>query len=260
MQETTERIRGEADQLKQAKADLESRLAAANSERADVESSFQARVRELEQQTSTLEQDLGELQITNTAALAELTTSLDTASIEAVRQRTAADEVRRQYELLNGQVTAIEPYRLAFVDKARALLDGQTGVTVAENKVILETDDLYVGRATLRLTNNGRVRLQAVAQALATVAEQMPAELPWVLRVEGHTDNTPLKSRSVFDTNRALSAARAAAAAEQLSQQGVPGERVSAVGMSHYRPLVTEQVPDANRRNRRLEITLMAQR
>jgi hypothetical protein len=30
--------------------------------------------------------------------------------------------------------------------------------------------------------------------------------------------------------------------------------------MSHYRPLVTEQVPDANRRNRRLEITLMAQR
>ena len=49
----------------------------------------------------------------------------------------------------NQQVTAIEPYRLAFVDKARALLDGQTGVTIAENKVILETDDLYVGRATL---------------------------------------------------------------------------------------------------------------
>jgi chemotaxis protein MotB len=99
-----------------------------------------------------------------------------------------------------------------------------------------------------------------VAQALATVADQMPTELPWVLRIEGHTDNIPLKSRSIFDTNWALSAARAAAAAEHLTQRGVPGEHVSAIGMSHYRPLVTEQVPEANRRNRRLEITLVAQR
>jgi chemotaxis protein MotB len=145
------------------------------------------------------------------------------------------------------------------VDKARVLLDGQSGVTIAENKVILETDDLYVGRATLRLTNDGRARLRAVAQALAAVAEQMPAELAWVLRIEGHTDSTPLKSRSVFDTNWALSAARAAAAAEHLTQQGVPGDHMSVVGMSHHRPLVTEQVPEAERRNRRLEITLAAQ-
>jgi chemotaxis protein MotB len=55
-----------------------------------------------------------------------------------------------------------------------------------------------------------------VAQALATVAEQMPAELPWVLRIEGHTDSTLVKSCSIFDTNWTLSAARAVAAAEQL--------------------------------------------
>jgi chemotaxis protein MotB len=87
----------------------------------------------------------------------------------------------------------------------------------------------------------------------------MPAQLPWVLRVEGHTDNTPLKSRSIFDTNWALSAARAAVAVDHLTQLGVPGEHVSAVGMSQYRPLVAEQVPEAECRNRRLEITLVAQ-
>jgi chemotaxis protein MotB len=224
-----------------------------------------------------LEQQLDELRNTNAAAqselakrgaeransesrLAELTSSFDAASAEAVRQKTAADEARRRYEKLDAQVTAIEPYRLAFVNEARVLLDGQAGVTVAEDRIILETDDLYVGRATLRLTDDGRRRLRAIAQALAAGIQQMPAELPWLLRVEGHTDDIPLTNRSIFDTNWALSTARAATAAEYLTRQGIPGEHVSAVGMSQYRPLVTEQTPEAKRQNRRLEITLVAQR
>ena len=234
-------------------------------------------VRAGDDRIEALEQQLNELRNTNAVAqselakfgteransekqLVELTSSLDAANAEAVRQKAAADEAQGRYAKLDAQVTAIEPYRLSFVNEARALLDGRAGVTVAEDRIILETDGLYVGRATLRLTEDGRSRLRAVAQALAAGVQQIPAELPWLLRVEGHTDDTPLTSRSIFDTNWALSAARAAAAAEYLTQQGIPGEHVSTVGMSQYRPLVTEQTPEAKRQNRRLEITLVAQR
>ena len=124
---------------------------------------------------------------------------------------------------------------------------------------MLETDDLYRGRATLELTEDGRALLGAVAQALAAAARGVPEGLAWAVRVEGHTDDVPLTARSAFATNRALSAARAAAA-EYLARQGVPGERVWAVGMGEHRPRAADRTDEARRRNRRLEIALVAPR
>jgi chemotaxis protein MotB len=192
--------------------------------------------------------------------LAALGSSLEAAAAEAARQAAAAEEARARHEALRAQVAALEPHRLAFLGEARALLGGRFGVEVAEDRVVLETDDLYRGRATLELTEDGRALLRGVALALGAAVRGMPEGLAWAVRVEGHTDDVPLTGRSAFATNRALAAARAAAAAEYLARQGVPGERVWAVGMGEYRPRAADPTDEARRRNRRLEIALVAPR
>jgi hypothetical protein len=85
--------------------------------------------------------------------------------------------------------------------------------------------------------------------------EELLGELAEVLQQAGREHHKTLQALTL----PVLSAARAAVAVDHLTQLGVPGEHVSAVGMSQYRPLVAEQVPEAERRNRRLEITLVAQ-
>ncbi len=140
--------------------------------------------------------------------------------------------------------------------RARAELGDRPGVAFVGDRVVLETDPLFAGRHAMRLTREGEARLGAVARALAAVAAQVPSEVPWVLRVEDYTDAAPPRAATAFGSNRALSAARAAAAAEYLAGRGVAEERLSAVAMGAARPLEAGATAGGGRHERRLEIGL----
>jgi outer membrane protein OmpA-like peptidoglycan-associated protein len=153
-------------------------------------------------------------------------------------------------------VNALAPARSAFVERVRAELGDRPGVAFAGDRVVLETDPLFAGRHTMRLTREGEARLGAVARALAATVGQVPADAAWVLRVEDYTDAAPPRAESAFRSNRALSAGRAAAAAEYLAGHGVTEDRLSAVAMGAARPLEAGATAGGGRHERRLEIGL----
>ncbi len=73
--------------------------------------------------------------------------------------------------------------------------------------------------------------------------------------VEGHTDNIPLIPGSRYESNWELSLMRAYNVAAMLSQRyDIDPARVSAVGYSHYRPLVPNDTQENRAKNRRVEI------
>lgn len=79
------------------------------------------------------------------------------------------------------------------------------------------------------------------------------------LRIEGHTDNRPLKGtakRRYLPTNWELSAVRAASAARYLETQGVAPERIIVSGASFHRPLASNDTSEGRAQNRRLEFTI----
>jgi chemotaxis protein MotB len=129
-------------------------------------------------------------------------------------------------------------------------------VAVADGRVILATDLLFVPR-TLRISPEGEARLAAVVQALGGVASGLPGELPWMVRVEGHTDNLLLRPGSDFSSNIELAAARAAEVAEFMLRRGVPGERLAAAGLGQFQPLDPANTAEARARNRRVEVRLV---
>ena len=105
------------------------------------------------------------------------------------------------------------------------------------------------------LLPEGDAELDKLATALADLNKQIPSEIPWVLRVDGHTDVRPISSPQ-FKSNWELSAARAIAVVQYLISRGVPPQRLVAAGFGEFQPLDTGTTEDAYRRNRRIELKL----
>ena len=85
--------------------------------------------------------------------------------------------------------------------------------------------------------------------------QKIPADIPWVLRVDGHTDVRPITGGQ-FKSNWDLSAARAIAVVQYLISKGVPPQRLVAAGFGEFQPIDTGTTEDAYRRNRRIEFKL----
>jgi chemotaxis protein MotB len=93
--------------------------------------------------------------------------------------------------------------------------------------------------------------LAPVLNEIAALIARVPNKQ---VRVEGHTDNTPIHTRR-YPSNWELSAARALNVVKYLHQRGaVDPARLSAVGYGEYRPLAPNTTPENKRKNRRIEI------
>jgi chemotaxis protein MotB len=166
-------------------------------------------------------------------------------------------EATQQAQAPVAQASAVDPVKAAFVDQLRQALANQPGVGIVGDRVELQTDTLFGGTRSVDLTPAGQQQLQAVAQVLRGIAGQVPPDLPWVLRVGGHTDSLRLKPGSGFASNWDLSAARAASAADYLAAHRTPGDHIVVAGYGQYQPLVPNDSDEGRRRNRRIELQIV---
>jgi len=95
-------------------------------------------------------------------------------------------------------------------------------------------------------------------EILAEVGANL-AKTPNAIRVEGHTDNLPIRSGR-FASNWHLSAARAQNVVRLFIEQGVAPERLQVVGHADTRPRASNDTPEGRRANRRIEIKLVRTR
>ena len=84
---------------------------------------------------------------------------------------------------------------------------------------------------------------------------EIPQDLAWVLRVDGHTDTDPIQT-SAFTSNWELSAARAIAVVKELIAQGVSPNHLVAAGFGEFQPIEQGDSEEIKTRNRRIELKL----
>jgi chemotaxis protein MotB len=96
------------------------------------------------------------------------------------------------------------------------------------------------------------------APALAVVQRIAETLRPvgYGIRVEGHTDNTPIRTAQ-FPSNWELSTARATFLLQYLITAGIPAPRLSAVGYGEYRPLASNDTPQGRASNRRVDLVVI---
>jgi chemotaxis protein MotB len=153
------------------------------------------------------------------------------------------------------RVQELSRYRSDFFGKLRDILGNRPDIRVVGDRFVFQSEVFFdSGQAVLR--PEGRAELDKLASALLDLEKQIPSEINWVLRVDGHTDTRPLGGTSQFKTNWDLSAARAISVVQYLISKGVPPQRLVAAGFGEFQPIDPGTTEEAYSRNRRIELKL----
>ncbi|MBR0667957.1 peptidoglycan -binding protein, partial [Roseomonas hellenica] len=155
---------------------------------------------------------------------------------------------------LAARVEELQRYRSDFFGRLRDVLGDRPEIRVVGDRFVFQSEVLFP-TASAELTPSGERQIRELARVLQQITAQIPRDLAWVLRIDGHADRNPIRSAR-FASNWELSAARAIAVAQLLIAEGLPPNRVAAAAFGDTQPLDTAETPDAFARNRRIELRL----
>jgi chemotaxis protein MotB len=203
-----------------------------------------AQVEVLNQQISALRRQL--------AALEEALDASEKRDRES--QTRIADLGQRLNVALAQRVQELSKYRSEFFGRLRVILGNRPDIRVVGDRFVFPSE-VFFDTGQAQLLPEGRAELDKLANALIELDKQIPSEIAWVLRVDGHTDVRPINS-PIFKSNWELSSARAISVVQYLVSLGVPAQRLVAAGFAEFQPLDTSATEEAFRRNRRIELKL----
>ena len=165
-----------------------------------------------------------------------------------------ADLGQRLNVALAQRVQELSRYRSEFFGRLRAILGNRQDIRVVGDRFVFQSEVLFdTGSAAIR--PEGKIELDKLAAALTELEKQIPPEIAWVLRIDGHTDVRPISSPQ-FPSNWELSSARAISVVQDLISRGISPQRLVAAGFGEFQPLDGGATEDAYRRNRRIELKL----
>ncbi|MBL0933383.1 MAG: peptidoglycan -binding protein [Rhizobiaceae bacterium] len=166
-----------------------------------------------------------------------------------------ADLGRRLNVALAQRVQELNRYRSDFFGRLREILSDRENIRIVGDRFVFQSEVLFATGADV-INPAGQEEMAKLADAILDLQREIPPEINWVLRVDGHTDNIPLSGTGRFRDNWELSAARAISVVKFLVAEGVPAERLVAAGFGEFQPLDETNTPQARDRNRRIELKL----
>jgi chemotaxis protein MotB len=180
----------------------------------------------LEQQKTSLEQQQ-----------ADSKKRIDALEQEKAQLQSASEQKQTQYDALVANLT----------DEVKK---GELQVRQYKNMLTVDVaEQLFFDSGRADLKETGKAVLKKVGEAVKGYEDK-------VIRVVGHTDNVPIKTKA-FPSNWELSVARATTVVRYLQEVGVPPERMVASGRAEYEPVAGNDTADGRKKNRRIEITLV---
>ena len=206
---------------------------------------------EAQRQVSLLGQQLSELRKQLTA----LNEALEASEAKNEAQNTQIVNLgQRLNAALATRVQELARYRSEFFGRLRKVLGDRSDIRIVGDRFVFQSEVLFASGAA-QLNPAGSAQLEQLASTLRQISSEIPVDLDWVLRVDGHTDVRPIATVQ-FPSNWELSSARAISVVQFLIAQGIPPDRLVAAGFGQYQPLDPGNDEIAFRRNRRIEFKL----
>ena len=204
-----------------------------------------AQVEVLNQQIAALRRQL--------SALEEALDASEKRDKEA--QNRIADLGQRLNVALAQRVQELSRYRSDFFGRLRVILGNRPDIRIVGDRFVFQSEVFFeTAKATLD-NPEGRAELDGLATALLELEKKIPGEIPWVLRVDGHTDVRSINSLQ-FKNNWELSVARAISVVQYLVGKGISPQRLVAAGFGEFQPIDADKTEEAYSRNRRIELKL----
>jgi chemotaxis protein MotB len=169
-------------------------------------------------------------------------------------QAKIADLGKRLNVALAQKVQELSRYRSDFFGRLREILSQRSDIRVVGDRFVFQSEVLFPSGSD-EINAAGTGELDKLASAILELEQEIPAEIAWVLRVDGHTDSRPINSPR-FKSNWELSSARAISVVRYLIDKGVDPQHLVAAGFADNYPLETGDTDAAYAANRRIELKL----
>ena len=249
-------LEGEARQAEAARVALQADLAAAEAAARQASDDSAAELARLQ---SLLDQALSQAEAAQTdfAAVGEMAGDLAAAQaeierLEGVLKADAGTGAMPSTAKATPAATALNQGLQAWSAVASQARPEVEGLALPGDSLVLSGSESIFLTGSAEISETGQVLLDELAAEILSIMETLPADADWRLEVQGHADIRPTGAR--WPSNWELSAYRASAAVRALAEAGVPVERLAAVGLGEYHPLVDEATQEAYAMNRRLEL------
>lgn len=230
--------------LQSLRDELMKKIGSYETEKEEITSEAQKRVELLNQQILALRQQL-----------ADISTALEISESKARDQQIQIAELgKRLNTALASKVQELARYRSEFFGRLREILGDRQDIQIVGDRFVFQSE-VFFDSGSAEIGPEGREQLDVLATTLILLVPEIPPEIDWVLRIDGHTDDRPISSPQ-FPSNWELSTARATAVLKYLASRGIPPDRLAAAGFAEFRPIDTSGTEDGRRRNRRIEIKL----
>ena len=169
-------------------------------------------------------------------------------SIEKIAERLNVALAEKAQELAR--------YRSDFFGRLREVLGENPNIRIVGDRFVLQSELLFES-ASADLGELGERQVKILASTLKSVAKEIPSDINWIVRIDGHTDRRPINTKD-FPSNWELSTARALAIVKFMISEGVSSKRLAATGFGEFHPLDSRKTAEAYAKNRRIEIKLTA--
>ena len=175
-------------------------------------------------------------------------------------ERKRLEEERKRLEEENSKLTnqaeELANYKSEFFGRMRKILKDQERVSIVGDRFIFSSEVLF-SPGSSNLSMEGKAEISNVTESLSSIMKDIPDNIDWVIRVDGHTDDVPLSGVGEFKDNWELSQARALSVVKyMITELNFSGSRLAANGFGEYQPISAEDTPEARAKNRRIEIKL----
>ena len=225
------------------------------------------KVKKLNQETLSLAAQLNDLKNLLTqyeikdketvAQVENLGSQLNSALTQVLveQKKNAALEAER-IKKLEEEANELQNYRSEFFGNLRKILGKNKGIEIVGDRFVFPSEILFdVGSDELQ--SKGLIELSQMAKVIRKIVIEIPKEIDWILRVDGHTDKTKFLNGGKFKDNWELSQARALSVVKYfILDENLPAKRFAATGFGEFQPIDTGDSETDLARNRRIEIKL----
>jgi chemotaxis protein MotB len=230
--------------LESLKDDLQQKVLGNDAEKKKITDEAQMQVELLNKQMLALREELS-----------RITQALDASEQKAKDQEVQiVDLGNRLNAALASKVEELARYRSEFFGRLREVLGKREDIRIVGDRFVFQSEVLFDSGSAV-LGDAGKSQLDDLATTLILLSMDIPKDLDWVLRIDGHTDKRPIATAQ-FPSNWELSTARAGAVAKYLISRGLPADRMVIAGYAEFRPLDPADTDEAYNKNRRIEFKL----
>ena len=201
---------------------------------------------------STIEKDFS-----NNVEIKSLGAKLNAALAKvASEQKIRAELEEKERKRLENETKNLREYRSVFFGRLKKILGDIEGIDVVGDRFVFSSEVLF-DRGSADLGVAGKLQLDTISSVLKDISQKIPEDINWVLRVDGHTDKTPVSQNSIFKDNWELSQARSLSVVKyMINEQQISPKRLSATGFGEHQPISFSDSEEALAKNRRIEFKL----